>query len=137
MRSRNTEFFAFALKPKTRYYQFLDGRGDVDVVPKLIEIKNSDGQDGSDGVFQVGETVVGSVGTDNLIRFRVELQIIKEVYITTHPKHIHLILMKLFLQVVHLFLYPQAYSQTFTVLNVDTKSLVRRSCRILLWVYNT
>ena len=49
MRSRNTNF-CICVKTKTRYYQFFDGRGDVDVVPKLIEIKNSDGQDGSDGI---------------------------------------------------------------------------------------
>ena len=123
MRSRNTEFFASALKPKTRYYQFLDGRGDVDVIPKLIEIKNSDGQDGSDGVFQVGETVVGSVGTDNLIRFRVATP--------NHKRGVHNNPSETYTfnpyEVVPAggtpVSLPTSYSQTSTVLNVDTKSL--------------
>ena len=58
MRSRNTEFVASNLKPKTRYYHFLDNKKGVDLVPKLIEIKNASGIDGSDGTFQIGETVV-------------------------------------------------------------------------------
>ena len=47
MRSRNTEFVASNLKPKTRYYHFLDNKKGVDLVPKLIEIKKSDGPLGS------------------------------------------------------------------------------------------
>ena len=70
MRSRNTEFVASNLKPKTRYYHFLDNKKGVDLVPKLIEIKKSDGTDGSDGVFTVGETVVGTVGNKTLVRFK-------------------------------------------------------------------
>ena len=70
MRSRNTEFVASNLKPKTRYYHFLDNKKGVDLVPKLIEIKNSEGANGSDGVFQIGETVVGSIGNKTRVRFR-------------------------------------------------------------------
>ena len=70
MRSRNTEFVASNLKPKTRYYHFLDNKKGVDLVPKLIEIKKSDGTDGSDGVFTVGETVVGTIGNKTLVRFK-------------------------------------------------------------------
>ena len=123
MRSRNTEFFASALRPKTRYYQFLDGRGDVDVIPKLIEIKNSDGQDGSDGVFQIGETVVGSVGSDNLIRFRVASPNHKKG-IFNNPSETYSFNPYAIVPAggtpVSL---PTSYSQTSTVLNVDTKSL--------------
>ena len=65
IRSRNVEFNASNLKPNTRYYQFLDGRSEVDVIPKLIEIENV-----SAG-FAIGETVVGSIGGVERIRFRV------------------------------------------------------------------
>ena len=123
MRSRNTEFFASSLKPKTRYYHFLDSRSNVDIVPKLIEIKKADGQDGSDGVFQIGETVIGSVGNEDLVRFRLATPNHKKgifnnpsVTYTSNPyttvpaggAQISL---------------PTTYSQTSTILNVDTKAL--------------
>jgi len=73
MRSRNTGFESVNLKPLTRIYQFLDGNGNVDFIPKLIEIAtDSSLQDyGSNGAFSVGETVVGTVNGQVLIRFRV------------------------------------------------------------------
>jgi hypothetical protein len=73
MRSRNTEFKSSNLRPLTRYYQFFDGNGSVDFIPKLVEISvDRELQDfGSSGVFQVGETVVGSVNGKALIKFRV------------------------------------------------------------------
>ena len=64
MRSRNVAFDSVGNKPYGRYYQFLDGNGGVDVVPKLVEVE------GVTGVFQVGETVVGSVDGVDIIRFR-------------------------------------------------------------------
>ena len=73
MRSRNTQFSATNLKPLTKFYQFLDGNGRVDFIPKLIEIANDDTLENSGSsvsTFQAGETVVGSVGDDNLITFR-------------------------------------------------------------------
>ena len=61
MRSRNIAFISRGLKPHTRVYAFFDG---VDVtnyvVPKLLEIAMSS------GVFQVGETVDGTVNTTGL-----------------------------------------------------------------------
>ena len=61
MRSRNTQFIATNLKPSTRYYQFLDGRSDVDFVPKLIEIATDSTLNtaGATNAFVVGETVTG------------------------------------------------------------------------------
>ena len=59
MRSRNTQFVATNIKPLTKFYQFLDGNKDVAYIPKLVQI-SSDPEltsDGSNGVFQVGETV--------------------------------------------------------------------------------
>ena len=73
MRSRNTEFRVSNLKSNTRFYQFLDGNSNVDVVPKLIEISNSRNLQnyGSSGSFRIGETVVGSINGVERIRFRV------------------------------------------------------------------
>jgi hypothetical protein len=74
MRSRNTEFSVVSLKPYTRYYQFLDGNGSVDFIPKLIEIANSQSLEnyGSTSAFAVGETVIGYDNQNNkIITFRV------------------------------------------------------------------
>ena len=73
MRSRNTQFTASNLKPSTRFYQFFDGNGSVDFVPKLIEISPSSSLTtyGASAAFAVGETVIGSFGESNLITFRV------------------------------------------------------------------
>ena len=73
MRSRNTQFVAENLKPSTRFYQFFDGNGSVDFVPKLIEISPSSSLTtyGASKAFTVGETVIGSFGGSNLITLRV------------------------------------------------------------------
>ncbi len=72
MRSRNTEFVVSNLKPFTRYYQFLDGNSGVDFIPKLIEIATDSTLDiaGASDAFEIGETVIGSVGNVDLIEFR-------------------------------------------------------------------
>lgn len=61
IRSRNTQFFITNSKPRTRYYQFIDGISGVDFVPKLLEIANSSNlsASGSVGTFTVGEKVIG------------------------------------------------------------------------------
>jgi len=75
MRSRGVQFVSKNLKPLTRFYQFLDGNGSVDFVPKLLEISGDSSLEnyGSIGTFQVGETVIGYTNSSNreLIRFRV------------------------------------------------------------------
>jgi hypothetical protein len=78
MRSRNTEFSISNLKPYTRYYQFLDGNGSVDFVPKLIEIATDSTLQnyGASSAFLVGETVTGWVPSSSglytpIIQFRV------------------------------------------------------------------
>jgi hypothetical protein len=73
MRSRNTEFKVSNLKANTRFYQFLDGNSNVDVVPKLIEVANDVTLQnyGSSSAFRVGETVIGTVNGVERIRFRV------------------------------------------------------------------
>jgi hypothetical protein len=99
MRSRNTEFFAVNLMPFSRFYQFLDSQSGVKFVPKILEISKflsetelplsvrSPGAvllpgftddvskikpTGSNGVFRIGEDVIGydSVGKQ-VIRFKV------------------------------------------------------------------
>jgi hypothetical protein len=61
MRSRNIQFVNKNVKPLTQLYAFFDG---VDVtkycVPKLLEINMLS------GVFEVGETVIGSVNAIGL-----------------------------------------------------------------------
>jgi hypothetical protein len=72
-RSRNIEFTAKKLKPRTRFYAFFDNVIMTNYcIPKLLEISMTH------GVFQTGETVVGYVAgstvrntQNSLIRFRV------------------------------------------------------------------
>lgn len=61
MRSRNVEFVAKRFRPYTQVYAFFDGE-DVNsfIVPKLLEISMVS------GIFQVGETVVGTFATSSI-----------------------------------------------------------------------
>jgi len=72
MRSRNTQFSSSNLKPLTRFYQFFDGNGSVDFIPKLLEISNDSTlvNYGSVGSFEVGETVIGYNDEESVITFR-------------------------------------------------------------------
>lgn len=111
MRSRNVQFNSVGNKPYGRYYQFLDGNGAVDVIPKLLEVENVT------GVFQVGETVVGSVNGVDIIRFRLARPDHKSgayatpaVSYTINPYD-------------NTTTLPTQYSLASTVLNVDTAAL--------------
>jgi len=56
IRSRNVEFVSNRIKPRTQFYTFFDGENVTQyVTPKLLEITMTQ------GVFQVGETVVGKM----------------------------------------------------------------------------
>ena len=121
MRSRNIEFVSKRVKPNTQLYAFFDG---IDVtsycIPKLLEISMVS------GVFQVGETVIGttpSIGiNENLgqdvptISFRVaQSNHMEGPYnspTVTFPENPYTN------QVL-----PSAYSSTSNILNVDTYSL--------------
>jgi hypothetical protein len=115
MRSRNIEFVARRLKPKTKLYAFFDN---VDmnkyIVPKLIEIQMES------GTFTVGETVTGTVGTTS-IKFRLANANHKygpynqpeQVYTDNPYSPTQSI--------------PLSYSTTSTILNVDTASLELQS----------
>ncbi len=127
MRSRNTEFVASNLKPKTRYYHFLDNKRGVDIVPKLLEIKNSSGVDGSDGVFRIGETVVGSIGNNTRLRFRLAQPNHKrgkfDTPITTYSSNPY----KSTPAGGTAEELAVLYSQTSPVLNVDTETLAEEA----------
>ncbi len=74
MRSRNTGFFAVNLMPFSLFYQFLDNQSGIKFIPKILEISPFGSLEslGSNGVFQIGEDVIGydTSGTQT-IRFRV------------------------------------------------------------------
>tara|TARA_A100001201_G_scaffold116449_1_gene100099 strand:- start:4777 stop:12153 length:7377 start_codon:yes stop_codon:yes gene_type:complete len=78
MRSRNINVNATNLKPRTRYYQFLDNTSGIDFMPKMLEI--SKGPDfsisGASSAFSIGETVVGTINDREVTRFRL-----------AHPRH--------------------------------------------------
>jgi len=119
LRSRNIEFTAKRMRPRTQFYAFFDKVAMTDYcVPKLLEISMVS------GTFSVGETVVGYVpgttlrNTENtLIRFRVAKSNHKygpydsptQVF-DVNPYEDTLTL-------------PDTYSSTATVLNIDTFSL--------------
>lgn len=115
MRSRNIEFIARRLKPKTQLYAFFDN---VDVnkyiTPKLIEIQMES------GTFIVGETIQGSFGTTS-IRARL-----------SSPNHKY----GSYNQPTQIYTenpyspsetIPNSYSSTSTILNIDTASLELQS----------
>ena len=112
LRSRNIEFDAKGLKPRTRFYSFFQGI-DINryVTPKLLEIEMISGR------FVVGETVITDPNfTEQKISFRL-----------CRPNH------KLgpFNRPIDTFEFnpynqqpfERDYSETSTVLNVDTRAL--------------
>ena len=111
IRSRNVAFAAGGLKPLTRYYPFFDGTSGIDIIPKLIEITMTS------GVFQVGETVKGYIGAQNLFSARVVQPNHKTgtynnptTTFTLNPYNKALTL-------------PTTYSASSTVLNIDAEAL--------------
>jgi len=115
MRSRNVEFVARRLKPKTRLFAFFDN---VDInkyiVPKLVEVQMKS------GTFIQGETVNGTYGNTS-VRFRLAAQNHKygpynsptQTFVE-NPYNVNENL-------------PSSYSSTSTILNVDTASLELQS----------
>jgi len=120
MRSRNTEFSSSNLAAFTRYYAFLDGNGSVDIIPKLVEV-TSDRQltnNGTDGVFETGEKVTAySVDGVELGAFRLASPNHKSgpfnnptLKYDTNPYNKEETL-------------SEGYTQSSSVLNIDTRSL--------------
>jgi hypothetical protein len=121
MRSRNTEFSAANLSPFTRYYHFLDGHSNIDFTPKLVEVsKDSSLQNlGTKGVFQVGETIVGTFNGETIIRFRL-CQANHKFGTFNNPKINETYNANPYSKSETL---PAGYSESSPVLNVDTFSL--------------
>ena len=119
MRSRNTQFSANNLKPSTRFYQFFDGNGSVDFIPKLLEISSSPTLEnyGSVGSFEVGETVVGYNDGDFAIQFRLCSGNHKEGTFNSPSKTFNI---NPYFKSENL---SSEYSQSSKVLNVDTFAL--------------
>ena len=124
MRSRNIQFVSQKVKPNTQLYAFFDG---IDVtqycVPKLLEVLMTSGS------FEVGETVVGTVGDVGIlpvdrplqpeIRFRVAQSNHKEGPFNQPTK----------LYTINPYdgkTMQAAYSSSSTVLNIDTFSLANQ-----------
>ena len=60
IRSRNVAVFGTLFRPLARHYQFLDNHSNVDFIPKLVEIANSNtlqNYGSSNAAFQKGETI--------------------------------------------------------------------------------
>ena len=119
MRSRNTQFSANNLKPLTRFYQFFDGNGSVDFIPKLLEVANDStlANYGSVGVFEVGETVIGYNGGESVIMFRLASGNHKEGSFNSPSKTFNI---NPYAKSENL---SSTYSQSSKVLNVDTFAL--------------
>ena len=111
MRSRNIQFSVSNVKPSTQFYQFLDGNSGIDFIPKLVEISNPS------KTFIVGEAVIGRFDNRNLITFRVATPNHKygpynapSATYTINPYNRNESI-------------SSGYSQSSTILNIDTISL--------------
>ena len=112
-RSRNIDFRSIGLKPTTTYFPFFDNQGGIDVVPKLLQVRDVSGS------FTVGETVRGTAvnGTDTVFEFRLCTPNHKAGAFNS-PSETFLV--NPYDSAVPL---PNGYSQASTVLNVDTAAL--------------
>ena len=117
IRSRNIEFVSNRIKPRTQFYVFFDDQNVTKyVTPKLLEISMVQ------GVFQVGETVKGTMsndvdGTNPTITFRVA-QSNHKYGAYNSPTIIYDV--NPYTDSVGL---GSVYSATSTILNIDTASL--------------
>ena len=114
LRSRNIEFTAQNLLPLSKYSALFDGRTDVDIIPKLLKITMVS------GIFLPGETVEGYIGNDKLCSFRLA-NINHKFGLYNNPTEIY-----------DANPYDSVsslgvYSQSSTVVNIDTYSLMNES----------
>jgi hypothetical protein len=112
LRSRNIEFVAKGLKPRTRFYPFFQG---VDIgkyiTPKLLEIEMVSGK------FLVGETIVSDpTFIDQRISFRLCTPNHKEGRFNSPDEVFGF-------NPYNQQTFETSYSETSSVLNVDTRSL--------------
>ncbi len=111
IRSRNVKFESFSLKPLTRYYPFFDGSSGINIIPKLIEISMTS------GTFEVGETVKGFVGSENIFTTKVAQPNHKTGNLSSPTTTFSL---NPYDKSVTL---PASYSASSSVLNIDVNSL--------------
>ena len=121
LRSRNIQFVAKRVKPLTRMYPFFDGQ-DVSkyCLPKLLEIEMSS------GVFQVGETVVGTIGGIGVLRSAPgnSAEIVFRVAQPNHKGGPYNIPTSTFSDNPYTYKsIPSSYSASSTLLNVDIRSM--------------
>jgi len=126
MRSRNVEFTANRFRPFTRVYSFFDGE-DVNnyIVPKLLEITMQS------GIFQVGETVIGTFASSftnvNSTPGQTTTEISFRVATANHKYGPYNTPVDIYIRNPYdqqnTAAIPSVYSSTSTILNVDTSSL--------------
>ena len=122
LRSRNIQFVSKRVKPLTRMYPFFDGQ-DVSkyCVPKLLEIEMSS------GVFQVGETVVGTMGGVGLGNQSTPGNSAEIVFRVAQPNHKggpYNIPTSSFSDNPYTYKsIPSSYSASTTLLNIDIRSM--------------
>ena len=120
IRSRNVAFFGKLFRPLARHYQFLDNHSNLDFIPKLIEIANSNtlnNYGSSNGAFQTGETVRVYKGGKRIGTFRLaksnhktgkfnspKFTYTKNPYVTSES-------------------IPSGYSQSSKTINIDLNAL--------------
>jgi len=130
MRSRNVEFTGKRFRPFTQVYSFFDGQ-DVNtyITPKLLEITMES------GVFEVGETVVGSLPLNAIAEnFTPQTTLESIVFRVAAPNHKY----GPFNNPTDIFVrnpydqqnttaLPSDYSSTSTILNIDVSSLAEQA----------
>ena len=109
-RSRNIEYNCTGLRPDTKFFQYFDSLGNVDVIPKIIGIENVV------GAFTVGETITALVNGETY-RFRLCRPDHKKGPITAPTTAFEVNPLD------RNETLPTAYSQGSTVLNIDTAAL--------------
>ena len=123
MRSRNTEFSVSNLRSFTQYYSFLDGISSIDFTPKLIEVtRDVELQNpGTDGSFIIGENIVGFDNGVPIITFRLA-QPNHKFGSFNNPSSTYDVNPYSKSEIL-----PTAYSESSTVLNIDTFSLAEEA----------
>ncbi len=110
LREKNIEFRASGLQPGTNYYSFFGGNGNIDIIPKLLQVSMIS------GVFLAGETVSGYLNGKKVTSFRLADPNHKSgsydtptTFYTENPYSSSLII--------------TTYSSSSAILNIDTYSL--------------
>ena len=122
--TRNVTFTGTLLKPFTRHYQFLGNHGNVDFVPKLVEIATDStlqNYGSSENSFAEGETVIARHNGKTIGSFRLAQSNHREGSYTTPSKTYGSN------PYVRSEVVQSSYSQSSKVLNIDIKSLTNRS----------